>query len=366
MSAGYAERLSAYPNKGVVGLPESFDSVRSLKLKINKLVELIQSSNHVVVLTGAGISTSSGIKDFRGPDGIWTREEETRTGKTNRWSTASSSASSNSSNNSQNNKKKRTRAEEHSSTTSTKKTPQALKCLSEAQPTTTHYAISQLVTDSKVKYVITQNVDGLHRRSGLSRQYHSSVHGCVFTSKCFKCGTEYFQDDDTGGLSFQPLKGKMCSRKECSDGQLHDMLLDWNDSVLDIDRSESECEQADLVLCLGTSLRIDPVGSLPLKGKKFVIVNLQATPHDEHATLIIRGLVDDVMNGLMLGLGYLPNWKDTTVKTTKIERVWEPADNQSVKAFQDVVHDANERRQAMKEWTEDNKNNINSNKEDEK
>ena len=350
MSAGYAERLSAYPNKGVVGLPESFDSVRSLKLKINKLVELVQASNHLVVLTGAGISTSSGIKDFRGPDGIWTVEEQKRTGKTNRWSTLA--ASSSSSNGTESNKKRRkisSGPEEDSSTSSTTNSQQPLKCLSEAQPTTTHYAISQLVADSKVKYVITQNVDGLHRRSGLSRQHHSSVHGCVFTSKCFKCGTEYFQDEDTGGLSFQPLKGRMCSRKACDDGQLHDMLLDWNDAVLDIDRAESECEQADLVLCLGTSLRIDPVGSLPLKATKFVIVNLQATPHDESASLIIRGLVDDVMNSLMVGLGYPPNWKDATVNTTKIERVWEPTDDQSIKAFQDVVHDANERRQAVKD-----------------
>jgi mono-ADP-ribosyltransferase sirtuin 6 len=126
------------------------------------------------------------------------------------------------------------------------------------------------------------------------------------------------------------------------------MLLDWNDPVLDIDRVECECKKADVVLCLGTSLRIDPVGSLPLLAQKFVIVNLQATPHDESAALIIRGLVDDVMHRLLLGLGYSDDWEDTAANSATIERVWKPTDVESVKAFQEVVHDADERRESMK------------------
>ena len=75
---------------------------------------------------------------------------------------------------------------------------------------------------------------------------------------------------DTGGLSFQPT-GHECD--ECG-GSLHDILLDWEDPVLEMDRAEEECTKADLVLCLGTSLRIEPVGNLPLLAKEFVIVNL--------------------------------------------------------------------------------------------
>jgi len=67
MSATYADRLSDYPNKGVCGLAEKFDTRRALESKINKLAKLVRQSRHTVVLTGAGISTAAGIPDFRGP-----------------------------------------------------------------------------------------------------------------------------------------------------------------------------------------------------------------------------------------------------------------------------------------------------------
>ena len=69
MSAGYASRLSAYPNKGVCGLPESRDTPRAYKVKIDALAEAIKGSSRIVIVTGAGISTSAGIPDFRGPKG---------------------------------------------------------------------------------------------------------------------------------------------------------------------------------------------------------------------------------------------------------------------------------------------------------
>ena len=72
MSGGYADRLKHYPNKGVCGLPENYDSERLLKSNLRGLVELVRDAKHLVIMTGAGISTSAGIPDFRGPNGIWT------------------------------------------------------------------------------------------------------------------------------------------------------------------------------------------------------------------------------------------------------------------------------------------------------
>jgi len=72
MSGGYADRLKHYPNKGVCGLPENYDSERLLKTNLRGLVELVRDAKHLVIMTGAGISTSAGIPDFRGPNGIWT------------------------------------------------------------------------------------------------------------------------------------------------------------------------------------------------------------------------------------------------------------------------------------------------------
>ena len=82
---------------------------------------------------------------------------------------------------------------------------------------------------------------------------------------------------------------------------MRDTILDWDDALPEEDweRSQDEAEAADLIITLGTSLRIEPAGSLPLRAKKFVIVNLQVTPLDDDATLIIREKVDRVMGHLL-------------------------------------------------------------------
>ena len=310
MSEGYASRLKEYPNKGVVGLPELYDTRRSLSAKLKHLTAEVLASRYIVVLTGAGISTSSGIPDFRGPNGIWTKEEEKKKKQGQK-----------------SNFRKRKRSDPKSDCESLgmKKENSDVDLFARARPTLTHRAITRLVLDGKIKYCVTQNVDGLHRRSGLSRDHHSTVHGCVFTEKCASCGCEYFRDDELGGLSFKPT-GNRCD--EC-DGKdlLHDILLDWEDPVLDIERVSAECAKADLVLCLGTSLRIEPVGSLPLSAKKFIIVNLQVTPKDDMASHIIRAKVDEVMESLMLNLGYRNDWKDEP--SPCIERKWKPDADQN-------------------------------------
>mmetsp|Transcript_3399 Transcript_3399/g.7779 ORF Transcript_3399/g.7779 Transcript_3399/m.7779 type:complete len:327 (-) Transcript_3399:430-1410(-) len=317
MSAGYASRLSAYPNKGVVGLPESFDSKRQRDLKLKKLSELVLASQHLVVVTGAGISTSAGIPDFRGPEGIWTVEKKARKTKLqNRKRKHSDSMQD-----------KKLESSDKKYTQNSRRTDTMLDSdcasmdFSKAQPTLTHKALTRLAIDGKIKYLITQNVDGLHRRAGLMRNIHCSLHGCAFTERCKNpdCLAEFFRDFDIGGMSFQPT-GRSCSL--CSQ-QLLDTLLDWEDALpeADFERAEAECDKADLVICLGTSLRIEPVGSLPLRARKFIIVNLQVTPKDEHAALIIKAPVDLVMEHLMSSLGFDDSWKDTVAP---VERVWTP------------------------------------------
>ena len=87
---------------------------------------------------------------------------------------------------------------------------------------------------------------------------------------------------------------------------LRDTILDWEDALPEDDweRAQDECEKSDLVLALGTSLRIEPAGSLPTLGKKFVIINKQDTPYDSSAELVIRANVEDVMQKVMNGLGF--------------------------------------------------------------
>lgn len=163
----------------------------------------------------------------------------------------------------------------------------------------------------------------------------SLISQLVFTEICDTCNTEHVRNFEIQSIGLK-YTGRNCSLGSCP-GKLKDTLLDWEDLLpqTEWDRAQEECLRADLVLCLGTSLRIEPAGSLctlPFTndapevsggGKKatggrkkkrstkmketklgYAIVNLQPTPYDDGAALVIRGKVDDVMKGIMEKLGY--------------------------------------------------------------
>ena len=363
MSAGYASRLSSYPNKGICGLPEQMDTHRGYQLKLRQLIEYVQRSKYTVVLTGAGISTSAGIPDFRGPNGIWTVEQQQQQQQHQQQQTSTKNKRKRSTLNST----KDTLTYDVNNTTSTSTT---LMNFTEAQPTLTHQIITKLVQDDDTKnhdsndsddthttgtiqnrtrrniqFVVTQNVDGLHRRSGLSRRYHCALHGCTFTELCHTCHTEYFRTYDVGTVGFQHT-GRYCPQC-CGDGadidttstkdrnhefgKLYDTVLDWEDALpeYDYNRSMEHCRRADLVLCLGTSLRIGPVNELPLLAKQFIIVNLQITPLDAQAVLVLRQRTDKVMVDLFRGLSgcdFIQSGSGTPpqqpILPTKVEQIW--------------------------------------------
>lgn len=138
-----------------------------------------ESGGNTVFLTGAGISTSAGVADFRGPNGVWTAEKAG-------------------------------------------KPPPPSADFDQAVPTTTHMALAALVGAGYAKLVVSQNVDGLHLRSGIARDKLSEIHGNIFMEKCEKCGKEQFREFDVGGMSFQPT-GRVCDAKSCK-GRLVDQV----------------------------------------------------------------------------------------------------------------------------------------------
>uniref|UniRef100_A0A3P9L7L3 protein acetyllysine N-acetyltransferase n=1 Tax=Oryzias latipes TaxID=8090 RepID=A0A3P9L7L3_ORYLA len=261
MSVNYAAGLSPYADKGVCGLPEKFDSPEELKEKVQTLAELVKESQYLVVHTGAGISTSAGIPDFRGPKGVWTLEEKGES--------------------------------PHFDTT-----------FEDARPSLTHMALLGLERAGYLKYLISQNVDGLHVRSGFPRQY--------------------VRDKVIGVMGLKPT-GRFCSvvrsrgLRGCR-GKLISTILDWEDALpdRDLNRADDASRKADLALTLGTSMQIKPSGDLPLltkrKGGRIAIVNLQPTKHDKQAHLRIHGYVDEVMKQLMEQLGLdIPKWEGPVV-----------------------------------------------------
>ncbi|XP_035301449.1 NAD-dependent protein deacetylase sirtuin-6 isoform X3 [Cricetulus griseus] len=286
MSVNYAAGLSPYADKGKCGLPEIFDPPEELERKVGELARLMLQASSVVFHTGAGISTASGIPDFRlpgrglhskrnfcpllavlrGPHGVWTMEER---GLAPKFDTT----------------------------------------FENARPSKTHMALVQLERSGFLSFLVSQNVDGLHVRSGFPRDKLAELHGNMFVEECPKCKTQYVRETVVGTMGLKAT-GRLCTVAKA--------------------RGLRACRTADLSVTLGTSLQIRPSGNLPLatkrRGGRLVIVNLQPTKHDRQADLRIHGYVDDVMSRLMKHLGLeIPTWDGPCVLDKALPPLPRPA-----------------------------------------
>jgi mono-ADP-ribosyltransferase sirtuin 6 len=279
MAVNYASGLSEYANKGRCGMPELFDDKDVVVSKARQLAEMIRVSEHCVVITGAGISTAAGIPDFRGPTGVWTLEKLGQR-------------------------------------------PNVNITFETAQPTVTHLALVALEQHGYVKFLISQNVDGLHLRSGFPRNRLAELHGNMFVEECGSCRTQYVRSEVVPTMTLQ-FTGGLCTqskrRGKCR-GRLKDTILDWEDSLPadELELSDKHCRAADLCLCLGTSLQILPCGNMPAltkrNGGQIAIVNLQSTRQDRCADLRVHARVDEVMMEVCKNLEILlPKWEQPCI-----------------------------------------------------
>jgi len=171
-------------------------------------------------------------------------------------------------------------------------------------------AMVKLVGEGRMQYVISQNVDGIHRKSGIHPSKLSELHGNTNLEFCCWCGKEYLRDFDCchGSAAASHETGRRCSVPGCN-GPLLDTIIHFGENLPkeDLEQAYKECGQADLIVCLGSSLTVSPANDLPKKvaqhGGELVIVNLQRTPLDNMSTLRIHGRTDEVMIGVMQELG---------------------------------------------------------------
>jgi len=250
---------------------EREDSDDDLLLKVHSLADLLSDSKRLAIFTGAGISTSAKIPDFRGPKGVWTL------------------------------KAKGEQAE-------------GIK-LDSAVPTTCHMTLLALKhyfeqKDGGSCYLISQNIDGLHRRSGFAANEISELHGNSFKEDCWQCGNEYLrvfdaaEESGRGGQNCEECLARVpkfchCTPRKCDcGGVLKDSIIHFGEDLPKeaLQKAIDESKKADVCLVLGSSLTVSPANELPKNtknnGGKLVIVNLQDTPLDRKCDLRIYAKTD--------------------------------------------------------------------------
>jgi NAD-dependent deacetylase len=242
------------------------------------LREMIERARRVAIFTGAGISTESGIPDFRSPGGgIWTRNAPIDFGDF----LASEEA----------------RRETWRRKFATDPTIRA------AEPNRGHRAVAKLVRQGKARAVITQNIDGLHQASGIPDRQVIELHGNTTYARCLDCGERY--EIDVLRVRFEKDgEPPVCAR--CG-GFVKTATVSFGQAMPEAAmlRARAETEAADLFIVLGSSLVVYPAAGFPAmakhRGATLAIVNREATPLDPMADLVVKAAIGDVM-GAALGV----------------------------------------------------------------
>ena len=215
-----------------------------LSERVEKLAQWISETKYIVVFTGAGISTESGLRDFRGPDGLWTRRDKGLS------------------------------------------TPR--QDFTGAEPNNGHHAIMELQKLGKLAFLISQNVDNLHLKSGIKPELLAELHGNLTKVRCVSCE---FKMDRVEGEEKCPLCG----------GRLVSTVVNFGDSLpaKDLQESYKHSQKCDLFIVVGSSLVVYPAADMPAvaleAGAKLVIINQGETPFDKNSHLRFTEKIGEVL-----------------------------------------------------------------------
>ena len=184
-----------------------------------------------------------------------------------------------------------------------------------AIPSVTHMALVELARRNLLHFVVSQNTDGLHLRSGLPSIMLAELHGNSNLETCQKCQTKYLRDFRTRTSSqvHDHATNRKCTK---CDSTLYDSIINFGESLpkYELQTSFAHAERADVCLVLGSSLRVTPAANIPMivgqRGGKLAIGNLQPTPLASLAKLNIHTMCDDLMQKLMSKLDIsVPEWE---------------------------------------------------------
>jgi NAD-dependent deacetylase len=229
-----------------------------------QLVSLLSEATRILIFTGAGISTGSGIPDYRGPKGVWKSRQpvyyddfmSSQAARIEYWD-------------------------------------QKLEGWQEfktAKPNAVHRAIAKLEDHGKILMVVTQNIDGLHAKAGTSPERLVELHGSNLATECQSCGRQ--TDPDAHFAEFKQTG--LAPQCAICDGYLKPATISFGQGLRedDLRRAGWAADHCDLVIALGSTLSVHPAASFPLlaaqRGQAYVIINRGRTDHDGMASVSLR------------------------------------------------------------------------------
>ena len=244
---------------------------------IDRAARLLAAARRPVLFTGAGVSTESGIPDFRSPGGVWDRFDpreltyqhfvETEAGRRKYWEIGR----------------------------------QSYPLMRKAEPNAAHVAIAELHRLDRLDCCITQNVDNLHQRAGLPEVKVIELHGNATRARCLDCGQPYSRDEVQGWLD----SGVEIPRCPACGGVVkpHTILFGEPMPAPATQEAERRARASDVFVVVGSSLVVYPAAYMPAHAKHagatLVIVNLSPTPYDGQADLLIPARAGEVMDAIV-------------------------------------------------------------------
>ncbi len=245
--------------------------------KIRRIAEWIVESKNVVVFVGAGLSTESGIPDFRSPGGVWDKYDPEDFYFHNFLSKESS------------------REKYWQMTT------EMYDSMKDALPNAGHFAIAELEKLGKLDCLITQNIDGLHYKAGNSEAKVLELHGTAMHVTCLSCHKRYDRDEVQARIA----RGDKAPRCDACKGFLKPATISFGQSMPEWETAEASrrSEECDLFIVIGSSLVVHPAATMPViakrGGARLVIVNRDETACDKMADIVVNGPAGPTMAAIL-------------------------------------------------------------------
>ena len=244
----------------------------------NEIIKLVKASKSTVILTGAGISTESGLPDFRSDNGFWTKNKPIQFNEF--------------------------LLSEEKQRLSWERNIELHSLLKNIKPNIGHAFVEKIIRLQKNNFLITQNIDGLHQKSGISKNKIIEIHGSAIEAACLECeAKQNILDFHDAIKSNTPLpKCSVCG------GVVKVATISFGQPMNEIDMMHASkiVEESDLMIVMGSSLKVLPAGKLPnlamQSGSKLIILNREKTRYDSSADIVINDELQNICSKLIEGL----------------------------------------------------------------